>query len=117
MPVVVPCLKSTGDGEGRRVGRIVFRHHGVEVEALGLFLRHRRADDAGGVAHDEGHLFRRAVDGGDDQVAFVLAVVVVGDDNDLAGLEGPDGIDDTLLVKGMGFFLDFSRPVWPRSRR
>jgi hypothetical protein len=40
------------------------------------------------------------VNGGNDQVAFVLAVVVIHDDNDLAGLESPDSIDDTLLVIG-----------------
>jgi hypothetical protein len=46
------------------------------------------------VAHDEGHLLRRAVHGGDDQVALVLAAVVVHDDDDLAALEGADGFDD-----------------------
>ncbi len=31
-------------------------------------------------------------DGGDDQVALVLAVVVVGDDDDFAAREGLDGL-------------------------
>ncbi|ABC89745.1 GTP cyclohydrolase/3,4-dihydroxy-2-butanone 4-phosphate synthase bi-functional protein (ribofalvinbiosynthesis) [Rhizobium etli CFN 42] len=109
-------LEIDRDGEGGRVGGIVFRHHGVEVEAFGLFLRHRRADDAGGVAHDEGHLFRRGVHGGDDQVALVLAVIVVHDDDDFAGLEGPDGVDDAFLIVRHGRSY-FRRPVWPRSRR
>ena len=34
----------------------------------------------------------------DDQVAFVLAVVVIRHHHDLAALESPDRIDDTLLV-------------------
>ena len=96
-------LEVDGHGEGRGMCRIVFRHHGVEVEALGLFPRHRRADDARGMADDEGHFFRRAMNGGNDQVTFVLAAVIVDDDDDFAGLEGPDGIGNALLVKGHGF--------------
>lgn len=37
---------------------------------------------------------------GDDQVAFVLAAVVIGYDDDFAGFEGADGVDDTLLIIG-----------------
>ena len=39
---------------------------------------------------------------GDDQVALVLAIVIVGDDDDLAPLEGADGIGDPLHVGGHG---------------
>ncbi|MCY1313389.1 hypothetical protein D9M70_639070 [compost metagenome] len=39
---------------------------------------------------------------GDDQIALVLAAVIIGHDNDFAGLEGADGVDDTLLVIGHG---------------
>ena len=106
------------DGEGSRMRRIIFRHHGREIEPLGFLARHRRADDARRVAHDERHLFRRAVDGGDDQVAFVLAPVIIGDDDDFACLEGPDGLHNTLLIIGhRGISCQSSRPVWPRSRR
>ena len=44
------------------------------------------------MADDEGHLLRRRVHRGDDQVALVLAVVVIGDDDDLATGEGVDGL-------------------------
>jgi len=50
-----------------------------------------------GVADDEGHLLRRAERGRDDQIALVLAVIVIGDDNDLAAGEGFDGLSDVLL--------------------
>ena len=49
-----------------------------------------------GVADDEGHLFGRAMACRDKQIAFVLAVVIVGDNNDLAALKGADGFGDTF---------------------
>jgi hypothetical protein len=52
------------------------------------------------VADDEGHLFGRAVDRRDDQIALVLAPVIIGDDDDLAALEGADCFDDLFLVVG-----------------
>src|SRR5690606_23867474 len=66
-------------------------------------------DDAGGVTDDERHLLRGAVDRGDDQVALVLAPVVVHDDDDLATLEGPQSFDDFLLIIGHG--AHFTRRV------
>ena len=48
------------DGEGGTERRIVRRHHGIEVQALGLLGRQRRADDARGMADDESHLLGRA---------------------------------------------------------
>ncbi len=91
-------LEVDADGEGGGVGANRCRRPSAQVEPLGLLARHRRADDAGGVADDEGHLLRRAMHGGDDQVALVLAAVVVHDDDDLAALEGAQGFDDFLLV-------------------
>ncbi len=107
-----------GNGKGGGVGAIVFRDHGVEIEAFCLFPWHGRADDAGGVAHDKGHFFRRAVHRGNDQIAFVFAVVIIHDNNDLTGLEGPDSFNDTLLIICHGGLCSyFRRPVWPRSLR
>jgi hypothetical protein len=34
------------------------------------------------------------VDGGDDQVAFVLAAAIIGDNNDFAGFKGADGFNN-----------------------
>src|SRR5258707_1175370 len=64
-----------------------------------LLGRKRRTDDARGVADDEGHLLGRAQRGRDEEVAFVLAVVVIADHHDSSGgksradLNTLDGID------------------------
>ena len=96
-----------GDRERRPLWRVIGRHHRIEPQAAGDFLGHRRADNAAGVADDEGHLFRRAMGRGDKQIAFVFAVVVVGDDNDLAALKGADGLRDAF---------DFLAHIVPGSR-
>ena len=76
------------DGEGGAERRIVLRHHRIEPQARGFVAGQRRADDAAAMADDERHLLRRAMRGGDDQVALVLAVVVIDHDHDLAAGEG-----------------------------
>jgi hypothetical protein len=82
------------DRESRAERRIVDRHHRGEMQSLGQLRIERRADDAGRVADDERHLLGRAERGGDEQVALVLAIVIVGDDHDLAlGEGGNDGLD------------------------
>jgi hypothetical protein len=91
-------LEIDGHREGRGMRRVVVGDHRVEVQPLGVLASHRRANDAGGVAHNEGHLLGRAMHGGDDQIALVLAAVIVHDDDDLATLEGADGFDGLLLV-------------------
>ena len=88
------------NGEGGAERRIVFRHHGIELQLAGMLAAERGADDAGSVADDEGHLLRRAKAGGDEQVALVLAVVIVGDDHDLAFGEGLDRRIDTVVGVG-----------------
>jgi hypothetical protein len=35
---------------------------------------------------------------GDDQVAFVLASAIIGDNNDFTGLKGADGFNNTGLI-------------------
>ena len=102
------------DGEGGAERRVVVGDHRLQLEAAGLGARQRGADDAGGVADDEGELLGRGMGGGEDQVALVLAVVVVGDDDDLAALEGGDGLGDAFGfshgdagIHGMEF-----SPVW-----
>ena len=52
-----------------------------------------------------------------DQVTFVLSVVIIGHDDDFAGFESADGVDNAFLVIGHGGSLYFKRAVWPRSRR
>lgn len=84
-------LDVDSDGEGRAERGVVLRYHGIEAQALGLFQRQGGADDAAAMADDEGHLLGGEMTRGDDQVAFVLAVVVVDHHHDLATGKGLDG--------------------------
>ncbi len=65
----------------RTVGIPVAGHHRRQLEHVRPLAGHRRADDAGGVGHHEGHL--RCGDGvrGHDEIAFVLLVVVIDHDH------------------------------------
>ena len=85
-----------GDGEGGAHRRIVQGHHGIELQALGVIRRDGGADDAGGVAHHEGHLFRRDLGGGGDQIALVLAVVVIDHHHHFARGNGLHGLLDGI---------------------
>ena len=118
------------DGEGGAERRVVERHHRVEMQPPRLFQRERRTDDARRVADDERHFLRRAQRAGDEQIAFVLAVVVIGDNDDLAAGERGDGVSDTLVGVVHVAVLTFRRqrcavgngqaggsPTWPRWRR
>ena len=62
-----------------------------------LFRGDRGANDAGRMADDERHLLRRAKRRGDEEIALVLAVVVVGDNDKLAAREGGHGSPDALV--------------------
>ena len=96
-----PMLHVDRDGEGGAQRRVVRGDHRIEAQAAGFRDSERRADDAAGVADDEGHLFRRAERGGDDQVALVLAVVVVRDDDDFTAGESLDGFGDGMGHQGL----------------
>ena len=85
------------DGKGGAVDRVVVGDHRRQMEAPGDLAGQRRTDDAAGMADDERHLLRRRVDRGEDQITLVLAVVVIGDDDDLAGGERVDRLADTGL--------------------
>ena len=92
-----PVTHVDRDRERGAERRIVERHHRIEAQASGLIARQRRADDSRRVADDEGHLLGRAQRGRDEQIALVLAVVIVGDDDDLAAGEGRDDGFDTFM--------------------
>ena len=85
------------NGKGGAVDRVIVGDHRRQVQAARDLAGQRRADDAAGVAHDERHFLGRGMDRGDDQVALVLTVVVIGDDDDLAGGERLDRFADTGL--------------------
>ena len=58
----------------------------------------RCADDPAGVPNDERHLFRGGMNGGDHDVALVLAIVIVGDDDKFAACERLDHGVDLMLA-------------------
>ena len=70
------------------------------MQPPGYLAGQRRADNAGGVADDEGYFLRRRMRRREDQVAFVLAVVVIGYDDDFAACAGVDRLPDTGLGHG-----------------
>jgi len=78
--------------EGRAERRVVLRDHGREMQTPRVLQRQRRADDAAAMADDEGHFLGGAERGRDDQIAFVLAVVVVRHDDDFAARDRLDGL-------------------------
>ena len=85
---------------GDRVGRaqlvLVVRGHQRDLEPLQHVAGHRHADHAAGVADREGHQLRRRLRGGEDDVALVLAVLVVDDDHGPAGRDVGDGALDRV---------------------
>src|SRR5499427_9409874 len=83
-----PMAYVDGDREGGTERCIVQRHHGIEMQPLGLLRRQRRAHEARRVADDEGHLLGCAQGGGNEQITLVLAIIVVGHNDDLAPPEG-----------------------------
>ena len=85
------------DREGGAERRVVARHHRIEMKPPRLFRGDRCANDAGRMADDERHLLRRAKRRGDEEIALVLAVVVVGDNDELAAREGGHGSPDALV--------------------
>ena len=89
-------------GEGGAERCIIMRHHGIELEAAGIFAGDRRADDAAAMADHEGHLLGRDLAGGSDQVAFILPVIVIDDDHHLAARNGGNGVLDAVEFGGRG---------------
>src|SRR5262249_29138590 len=104
-----------GDRESGAERRLVLRHHRLKMKAARLIGTERGADNARRVADNERHFVGRAMRGRHEEIAFVFAVVVVGDDDDFAVGEGLDrGFDATVAVghdstskKGLLF-------EWPR---
>ena len=90
--------------------RIVARHHRVEMQPPRFIRRQRRADDTGRIADDERHLLGRAQRSRNKQIAFVLAVVVVGDDDDFAAGKCGHGRADAL-VSVFHYFLPLTAAV------
>ena len=86
-----PLRGVDADGEIRAVRLAVLAHHRPESEALELGLDAGHANDAAAVADHHAHRLGRDLGGRHDQIALVLAVLVVRHDHQPAGgdlLEG-----------------------------
>ena len=74
-----------GHGERRLVRRLVLQRHELEAELVAALRREREADPAARVGGHEVDVVGRDELGGHDEVALVLAVLVVDDDDHPAG--------------------------------
>ena len=100
-----------GDGEIGPVHFPVLCHHPLEPELFRPLVCDRHADEAAAVGRHEvdcfrGRLFRRH-----DEVAFVLAIRVVGYDDQLSLGDIADHVFDCVELKCLGRFGDH----WPLS--
>ena len=98
-----------GNGEGCFMVVCIFTDHLGQAEFMGIFDAHRHADQALAVAGHKVHVFRRAVLGGADEVAFVFPVFVIDDDDDFSLTEILDGffycIQYFFVFHGLFYFL------------
>ena len=78
-----PVVRIDADGETRSQ-RIRVSRHLMQPELQRTFARHRRTHEAACVRDHEIHRIRRDFFGGHDQVAFILAVLIVRQHNHLA---------------------------------
>jgi hypothetical protein len=95
MPVVTPVGRLDGHGEGRAVLGAVALAMGGRLQAFAALARQRQADQAAAEAGHEVDGLGRDMVGGQHQVAFVLAVFLVDQDDHAAGAPArpPDAID------------------------
>ncbi len=84
------------DREGGPLDLGVGRHHQREVEVLHPLGGEGNADQAGGVGQEEGDLLRGDGVGRHDQVAFVLAILVVDHHDDLPAARSPQWLPRLL---------------------
>ena len=102
MPVLVRCFASIGDAEPGVEPRAVLRHHQRNLELVEPLRRHRQANQPAAVARHEVDRLGRDLLGGDRQIAFVLAILVVDDDDHLAGANRLDGVLDAGERRAVG---------------
>jgi hypothetical protein len=76
--------------------------HRRQLKPVRVLRGQRCANEARGVAHHEGHQFRRGEFGREDEIALVLTVLIVGDDD---GFSRADVLDR---------FLDGVKPAHER---
>ena len=79
--MVVSVRASTLTVNAVRWDSVFERHHQRKIELVEALRRERHADDPGSVGEEEGDLRRGGGLGGHDEVALVLAVLAVDDDD------------------------------------
>src|SRR6266508_1216543 len=80
--------------EGGAHGRRVLRDHHAELQLVQPLPGHRHADEAAPVCGHEVHRFRRSLLGGQDQIALVLSVLVVDDQQETSLADLLQGLPD-----------------------
>src|SRR6185369_4130093 len=83
-----------GHGERRAQRRRVLGDHHAELQLVQPLAGHRHADQPAPVHGHEVHRFRRGLVGGQDQVTFVLTVLVVGDQQEMSLADLLEGLLD-----------------------
>ncbi len=83
------------DREGRALRFRIGHHHERELKGVGPLGQQRDADHARGVGQEEGNVLRRGRLGRHDQIAFVLAVLII---DDHGHAEAPDGVNGLLYL-------------------
>ena len=76
-----PMAKVHRDGKGRSLGLGICHHHQGQVQLVGPLALEGHTEYSRGVLKEEGHTFGRDVLGGHDEVAFVLAILVIDHDD------------------------------------
>ena len=94
-----------GDGEVGAVAFAILEHHALEAELLRAFIRDGRADESASVRGHEVHRVRRNFFGGHHEVALVLAIGVVGDDDEFAGADVFENFFDRIELRINGHWL------------
>jgi hypothetical protein len=97
-----PALHVHGDGEGGAQTGGVLAHHEIEAQMPQAILGHGGAQEAPGLADDEVHLGGGDGLGAADEIAFVLALFVVEDDDQLSEAKVLQGLFDGV-VDELGF--------------
>jgi hypothetical protein len=117
MPVVTPVCRLDRHGEGGAVRRLVVAHHQRQVELAAALLGQRQADQSAAPLGHEVDRFGRAVLGGNDEVAFVLAVFLVDQDHHAAGTHVGDDIENRADAHGEGLWRRKPRILRCRAGR
>ena len=100
-----------GDGEGRLERRGVVDHHQRQLELADPLLGQREADEPAALTGHEVDGLRSHLLGRHHEVALVLAVAVIGDDDHLALLDLSDGLLDQRDASLLGAW--HACPSWP----